>query len=155
MLSQVTELIVDEQFRGPMCQAPYPGHPRGCPNYNKKRGCPPNSPKLYDLFCATGPFYLIYTEFNLNAHVAKMKARHPKWSRRQLYCCLYWQNTARARLREEIARFIRLSPGHKVTACPEAMGLNVTATMEYAGLPVPEWPVKTRAFQVALAGIPG
>lgn len=68
-------------------------------------------------------------------------------------CCLYWQPTARKQLRAEIARFKFMEqPRYKVVTCPEACGVNVTATMAFIGH-VLEWPPTTVTYQVALAGV--
>jgi len=37
-------------------------------------------------------------------------------------------------------------------ACPEAMGINITATMAQAGIML-EWPPESVTYQIALAGI--
>jgi hypothetical protein len=132
---------------------PYPLHPKGCPNFGKKAGCPPAAPQLPKAFDLSGPCFLIVNVFDFGAHVAKMRAAHPGWSERQVTCCLYWQGTARKALEAEIDLFRMAHPGLTVERCPEAMGLNVTATLRAAGLEV-EWPPVTRALQVAFAARP-
>lgn len=136
-----------------LCVRPYPGHGHGCPNYGRKKDCPPTAP-LYDSVYDLGyPVIAIVNWFNLARHVALMRERHPGWSERQLYCCLYWQPAARRDLKQQIAAFLRDRPEYRVEATPEAMGVNVTATLETAGVTL-EWPPRIRAAQVALAGIP-
>jgi hypothetical protein len=79
-----------------------------------------------------------------------MQTRHPDWSDRQLACCLYWQGTARKALNRVIERFKRQARlAYEVTRCPEAMGVNVTATMKGLGILL-EWPPKNYAYQVAV-----
>lgn len=34
--------VIDYKVKS-LCQTPYPGHKLGCPNFNKKSSCPPNS----------------------------------------------------------------------------------------------------------------
>ena len=80
-----------------------------------------------------------------------MRAKHPDWSERQLACCLYWQGTARKQLRELTDKFIEIHPECIIIPVPEAMGVNVTATMKSIGHEL-EWPPRTVAYQVALAG---
>jgi predicted metal-binding protein len=138
------------EVRG-LCVKPYELHPRGCPNFGKKVGCPPKAPHLPVLFDLAQPSYVIYNVFDFGAHVAKMRALHPTWSKRQVECCLYWQGTARSALRAEIKRFTDAIPEYIVTSCPEAMGLDVTTTMRALGVEL-EWPPQTRAVQVAFAG---
>jgi hypothetical protein len=137
-----------------LCQRPYPGHPRGCPNYGKKRGCPPETPIFDQVYDLVLPVYAIVTTFNLGAHAEKMRERHPDWSWAKLSCCLYWQQGARKRLKFEIAKFLRSHPGYRAEATPEALGINVTATLQRAGFPALEWPPVHLARQVALAAVP-
>jgi hypothetical protein len=80
-----------------------------------------------------------------------MRDRHPDWSR-QVECCLYWQGTARKQLESEIQLFYTQHPHFLATRCPEAMGVNITATMAGIGVEL-EWPPVTRTYQVALAAI--
>jgi len=135
-----------------LCQKPYQGHTKGCPNWRKREDCPPMAkllPKTLDL---DEPVYAIWNVFDLKAHVEKMQERHPEWSWRQLTNCLYWQGTARKTLRAEIEKFRQeVSGTFRVLTCPEACGLNVTATMAAVGEEL-EWPPRTKTYQVALAG---
>jgi predicted metal-binding protein len=139
-----------------LCAQPYPLHPNGCPNFAKNPRCPPKIGLLDKVFDLTKPCWVIYNVFWLGAHVRKMRFLHPRWSERQLYCCLYWQGKARKELKEEIEKFHRTKDPTKkclVTTCPEAMGLNVTETMRKSGIEL-EWPPLERALQVAFAGAP-
>jgi predicted metal-binding protein len=147
------KIVVDDKVRG-LCPRPYPGHPRGCPNYGCKEGCPPEAPRFSEVFDLRHPLYVVWTVFDLWTHVAAMKERHPRWTPRQLRCCLYWQPRARKLLAREIALFRgEGQPGYgmSVSVCPEAMGVNVSATMKGAGETL-EWPPEQRAYTVAVAG---
>ena len=136
-----------------LCRRPYPGHPRGCPNWNKRPTCPPQAPLLPSVLDLSQLVWCIYNAFDLAAHVKRMRARHPAWSDRQVRCCLYWQGTARAQLRKKIAAFLEKHPGCEVLHCPEACGVDVTATMASIGIEL-EWPPESVAYQVALVGTP-
>ena len=142
----------DPTVRG-LCAKPYPLHPKGCPNFGKKTGCPPKAPRLCDVFYLGLPCFVIVNRFDLGAHVAKMREAHPGWSKRQLECCLYWQGTARRHLEGMIVRFELMHPTYFVERCPEAMGLNVTETLRRHHVDI-EWPPVTVATQVAFAGVP-
>lgn len=144
--------VVNLSVRG-LCRKPYPGHPKGCPNWNKRPACPPQAPLLESVLDLTKPVYCAYNAFDLGAHVSRMQRRHPHWSDRQLRCCLYWQGTARAALRGKVQAFLEEHPGCIVLYCPEACGVNVTATMASIGIDL-EWPPVTVAYQVALLGTP-
>ncbi len=132
------------------CKLPYPNHPKGCPNFGKSKRCPPQAKILRTVADFSQSFYVIWNEFDFGKHVRKMKDRHPEWSERQARCCLYWQGTAQKQLREWIADFKLNHHGYDITQCPEAMGVNVTATMLRADV-VLEWPPENIARQVALA----
>lgn len=136
-----------------LCRKPYHGHPRGCPNWGKRPTCPPQAPLLADLLDLGLPVHCIYNAFDLARHVAKMKRKHPDWSDRQLRCCLYWQGTARAALRKKIEAFLGRRPGLIAVMCPEACGVDVTATMASLGITL-QWPPVLVAYQVALVGSP-
>lgn len=136
-----------------LCVRRYPDHKHGCPNFNRKEGCPPKADyfdKVYDL---TQPVYAIINVFDFAAHVTRMKGLHPEWSQRQLECCLYWQPRARKQLFELIVNFLKDHRGYKVEPCPEAMGVEITKTLAASGMLL-EWPPLNIACQVALAAIP-
>ena len=141
--------VFDESVRD-LCFKPYPGRPQGCPNYGKKRGCPPSAPLLEEIADPSWPCFVIWNVFNIGAQMARMLERHPGWSERQQSCCRYWQKGARKQLEMKIEEFKRGHPKHTVTRCPEAMGVNVTGTMLRIGVEL-EWPPKRIARQVAIA----
>lgn len=148
--------VYEPRAHGALCVQQYPGHPRGCPNFGKKAGCPPAAPRLADFFDLSGPCYCIYNVFDLAGHVERMRAAHPTWSWRQLVNCLYWQRGARAQLEREIEIFIGedlesfAASLWYIERCPEAMGLNVTQTLRNVGVEI-EWPPERFALQVAFA----
>ena len=141
--------VLDKKVRV-LCIKAYPNHPKGCPNYNKRETCPPQAPlwsEHCDIKLAT---WLVWTKFDLGSHRERMRKKHPKWSIRQLNCCLYWQGTARKSLKD----FLKtqwLMPGLFKTMCPEAMGINVTETMRDIGIEL-EWPPEKWVYQVAMMG---
>lgn len=137
-----------------LCYKPYPNHKKGCPNYNHKKGCPPKVETIWEALHIGCVVYAIWTTFDFARHVTKMKTAHPNWSQRQLECCLYWQGTARKNLRQEIELF-QLTHNYTtwtILQCPEAYGIDVTATMKSIKQHL-QWPPKDITYQVALAGI--
>ncbi len=145
-----------------LCARPYGynekrySHPKGCPNFNKKDGCPPQAKLITDLLDFTKPIYAIWNIFDFESHCNRMRKLHPEWSQRQVECCLYWQPKARKQLRIEVQRFLRqckclLGEHVKILKCPEANGVNVNATMKSIGH-ILEWPPKTITYQIVLAG---
>lgn len=145
--------VVDLSVRA-LCARPYPNHPKGCPNWNTRPTCPPKARLLGDVLDLARPVFAVWSVFDLGAHRARMAEKHPEWTPRQLDCCLYWQGTARARLRREVSLFLEENKGTAellVLYCPEACGVNITETMKRLGQHL-EWPPKDRTFQVAIAG---
>lgn len=141
-----------------LCQTPYPGHPKGCPNHGKRKTCPPKAKLWTEKWVRTHHLWVIWTVFDFGKHRRAMRRAHPDWSRRQTECCLYWQGTARRRLKDEIERFLSTEwydyglrrMMFKIETCPEAHGLNVTATMAAIGR-ILEWPPREKTYQVAVA----
>jgi len=140
-----------------LCIRPYPNHKKGCPNYGKKKGCPPGIPIFDSVYDLSKPVYAIYNKFNFKEHVDRMKEKHPDWSKRQLECCLYWQGAARKELNTEIKIFHGAMLGwagvdYNICTCPEALGINVTETMKKVGI-ILEWPPVNVVYKIAVAGI--
>jgi predicted metal-binding protein len=131
-----------------LCHKPYPLHPRGCPNYNNRKRCPPKAPYFDQVYDLSKPVYAVVNEFDIGVHIAKMKLKHPTWSDRQLRCVLYWQGSARKQLKAQIRKELVALPGYMVTMTPEGMGVNVTKTMAEVGI-ILEWPPVHTARQIA------
>ena len=145
-----------------LCTKRYHNHPKGCPNYNVRCDCPPNVPLLPEIFDTGAAFWALWAEFDLGAHVSKMRAAHPGWKWPQLVCCLYWQGTVRKFLRnhanEWMANYAASCSGLIqasdiiCTEGPEAIGVDVTATMKQLGVQL-EWPPKQIVSKVILLGV--
>jgi predicted metal-binding protein len=136
---------------GRLCQRPYPGHKNGCPNYGKRPTCPPIAARWTPEYVAAHEWYVVWIEFGFGAHVMHMQDNHPDWSQRQCECCLYWQGTARKRLRDAVCEFKRENGIHlpDVRYVPEAHGCDVTATMATLGVAL-EWPPIVMTRHVAI-----
>ncbi|MBA7693079.1 hypothetical protein ES703_101654 [subsurface metagenome] len=145
-----TNIVIDYRARE-WCRLPYPDHPRGCPNYGRKSGCPPQAPLVENYFDVSKDHYFVVVQFDLDSHVSKMKENHPLWSDRQARCVLYWQSTVNKQLREECQFYTRQRNGFVYNLCPEAMGVNVIETCKAIGLPIKARPVDT-VFKVAMLG---
>ncbi len=155
MTIHYVEPALQNSVRG-LCTKPYYNHPKGCPNAGKRDICPPHAPLLGDFFELEKRILAVCIHFNLGQHIEKMKAKHPDWSQRQLECCLYWQGGVKKKLRQEVKYNIARTPlfdGGKLVAtdCPEAMGVNVTATMQAVGV-ILEWPPKVIVRKIAFIG---
>lgn len=143
-------LVVDHKMRA-MCVQAYPQHKRGCPNFGKRSNCPPKANLIERVLDLSAPVWAIWVTFDLAAHVARMRYMHPDWSERQLANCLYWQGSARKDLRVETEAFLADHPGCIALDCPEACGVNVTATMRAVGVEL-QWPPVTLVHKVAIVG---
>lgn len=152
MPAVLVQPVVDRSVLG-LCRRPYPGHRKGCPNFRKKPGCPPGTRMVNEMIDLNEPVHAVFNRFPIGEHAARMRGLHPEWSDRQAYCCLYWQPRARQQLRGQIRSFLDSHPGQHVIACPEAQGVNLTATMRGAGIEL-EWPPREWAYQIVLAGVP-
>ena len=143
--------VIDYSMRA-LCAKAYPGHPKGCPNLNDPNHpqCPPHVPRIEVAFALTRPVWAVWNVFPFGEHVARMREKHPAWSRRQLECCLYWQGTGRKDLKRILGEFLRNHRG-LVAYSPEALGVNVTETMRSIGIEL-EWPPVTVAYQIVFAG---
>jgi hypothetical protein len=141
---------------GSLCRRPYPGHPKGCPNFGKRPTCPPQAERWTLETIARYDWYAIWVVFEFGEHVERMRVAHPDWSQRQCECCLYWQGTARRRLREFVVEFLGEAaiPGvaDEVYYVPEAHGCDVTATMATLGVAL-EWPPQVVTRHVAIVRI--
>lgn len=159
-----TEKIVIDYFVRDLCFRPYPNHPKGCPNYGKRPkrpspypelDCPPRCPKVEDYFDLSQGFWIVWVEFDFAAHVRRMARKHPDWTQRQKECCLYWQGGVRKKLREavqDVSYYLEGRGNWQATDYPEAMGVNVTATMRNLDVKL-EWPPKTIVYKVAIIGV--
>lgn len=119
-------LVLNQNARGPWCNLSYLGHPKGCPNFGKKKTCPPFSKSFEDLL--TPPFFLVADFLNLEAHAKRMKILHPNWTDRQARCLLYWQGSLRKKVRQEAEGFLKSQKGFFLLETPEASGVDVFNT---------------------------
>lgn len=138
-----------------MCRMPYPGHPKGCPNYGdpkKAYKCPPFVPYITDVLDFNHPMFLVHSEFNLELHASRMKTLHPNWSEVQARCVLYWQNRSRKQLSQRTTMFQTTIKANFVSTVPEGRGVNVYATARHAGLKLERIKDITICKHVALIG---
>jgi hypothetical protein len=85
----------------------------------------------------------------------KMKALHPGWSERQCKCVLYWQAGARkvhkAFAKSVYAGFLTEHEGYWMTDSPEAMGTDMTRSLNKSGLLL-EWPCRDKTYKISILG---
>ena len=131
------KLIIDDKVRE-WCILSYPDHPKGCPNYGKKKVCPPFAPYVRDYFNFDNYLVFVVVKFDIGFHISKMRVKHPNWTERQCRNLLYWQSTVMKELRRVVEEEY---PNCKVTYIPEAMGVNVFETCRNLGIPIERNPV--------------
>lgn len=132
----------DRKFQS-LCRKPFQGHAKGCPNYGKKEGCPPNQPMIYELLDLSSYVYVIYTEFPVGEFAERMRINHPKWygMPREWYNPRRWHPVARKEHAEDVAEFFHSKPECIVTGSPEANGVNLTETMKHIDVYLDwQWP---------------
>ena len=135
------------------CKLPYPGHTKGCPNYNNRPSCPPGVSLIEEFLNLQRPIHLIIVSFDLLDHIANMLGKHPEWSIRQAKCVLYWQGGVNKRLVNECKVFTKLNSGTITTICTEAMGVNVIETARHCGIPIQTKPTDW-VYKIAIGGYP-
>lgn len=150
ILEVTDNLVVDMRARE-WCRLPYPNHPSGCPNYNKKYSCPPNAIEINDWLGDYRKIWFVCVSFDLKCHIGRMLELHPTWTLRQARCLLYWQPKVNKKLQEVTYTFApdRLNG---VTYCPEAMGVQVIETARNAGLPIETKP-ENIVWKIALCKV--
>jgi hypothetical protein len=134
-----------------LCQRPYSGHPRGCPNYGSKHGCPPGAAHLDGILDLTKQVALVVAPFDLAGFAKRMTELHPAWTAGMCRNPRYWQAVVVKELRKH-ARFAG-GPTRHVVEVPEAHGVDVTATCASLGI-VLEWPPVNIVCKVMLVGCP-
>lgn len=158
------------------CLLKYLKHPKGCPNYGKKRNlngirsdlksrvireCPPTALLIDNIFDFSKPLFLIYNIYNVGKDAEERRINNPKlttpggW-----YNFRYWQNRARAELDNKVVDFLDGYPNTIVDLCPKAHGVNLSNLMRKKGkkLKWSDWPPKhslnNKEYQIAFGGYP-
>ena len=138
MIIPLETVLVDERARdGTWCTLPYPGHPKGCPNYPK---CCESRPH-FNTFDDELHWYAVVFRFDLKAHAIEMKKRPRKdkkeWTEAQARCVLYWQeHKVRKPLLEMANKICFPLMGDVLLDIPEANGVQVYSTMGANGFPL-------------------
>ena len=112
-----------------MCLKPYYRHPKGCPNFHIKKGCPPevlNISQQYD----TEHLNMILLRFPFEQYISAKSQIHPQWPLRQLANPRHWQGHLRSTLYRYWDTIKDEYPSSTLITGPEAMGINVQNTLE-------------------------
>jgi len=134
-------IVYDKTLKG-LCKLPFYNHAKGCPNWGKKEGCPPNVLPIHKILDFNKDLYVIYNEFSVGEFAQKMRLTHPEWEEhpRQWYNPRRWQGTARKQ--HKIEKIKALETGiNTILSCPEANGVNMTDLMSKVGVELKwNWP---------------
>lgn len=148
MIKLLPTVIYDVRARdGTWCKSPYPGHPKGCPNFPR---CPSEHKDFYSLLRSIEitrmeepdkkiRWFAVVEEFDLKTYADQRKLSYPKYSERQARNLIYWQNGVRSRLRKKTYAQVE-SSGDIVLEIPEACGVNVFETMALVGVQIDRHP---------------
>ena len=118
-----------------MCLNPYYRHPKGCPNFHIKKGCPPevlNISQQYD----TEHLNMILLRFPFEQYISAKSQIHPQWPLRQLANPRHWQGHLRSTLYRYWDTIKDEYPSFTLITGPEAMGINVGSTLENMNIPL-------------------
>jgi len=130
------DLVLNDDSKN-WCTKPFGKNLKGCPDCYKEKGCPPNSLNFKDLY-DLNDVYVIYSKFDLTEYPRPGNITS-------------WLNDARLSLNEAEKQFKDLYPDYIIETKPEAMGIDMTKTMESVGI-ILEWPPHTAAYFIRLAG---
>jgi predicted metal-binding protein len=144
------KLVIDYRARE-WCKKPYPDHPNGCPNYNKKPECPPQSPLIEDFIKLELSHWFVIVRFDLQRQEERMQDSHPQWSVKMCRNSRYWQNSVRKVLHESCNDFMKGKPELVYTLLPESYGIHVINTVKHLGIPIKVRP-KKYVYKIALIG---
>ena len=128
----VKRLVRSKRIQLAWCAFRYPGHPKGCPNLYGR--CARRAPYIDDVLDVNRPMWLVFSEFDLAAHVEKMRVKHPDWTERQLRNVLYWQRVSKKQARNRGGAWAQLVGADYVCTLGEAAGVNLFATARISGL---------------------
>jgi len=125
--------------------------PKGCPNYGKKKGCPPQ-PLIDKIFDLSKTIYMIYTEFKIGKFAERMGEKHPKWSEKMKHNSRYWQPRARKEHKKELEKFLEEHSNMIINKVPEGHGVNVHKLFLRTTGKNLEWPPRKLTRLISLAG---
>lgn len=125
------------------CTLPYPGHKKGCPNFNKNPLCPPNTKIMENILENYNFFYLILANFDIFKYSNYLIDKHPEWSERKARCLLYWQKSVKKLIRAYISNILSKNPNNQFYLFSSGAGENIPIldqdeiySMEAAGIDV-------------------
>jgi len=125
------------------CGMPYPGHPKGCPNYlgkgdKRNRICKNNAThnmQLSDLFDLDKPVWMVWSRFDVDEQERRMQARWPDWTPRQCRNLRLWQSSLVSVVKKKSIQ-MAIKAGPEYVIITSGFGLNVYRTCWKAGVKI-------------------
>jgi len=157
---EISHIERDRLFLGPVeavcdphiikhCLDKYENHPKGCPNWGHKEGCPPNVRHFSRVYAKE--VFVVAIRFNFAAYLSLRRQAHPNWTDRALKNPRHWQGHLRHELNDFL--FKHLSEHEEIDGeiilSPEAMGVDLFATCENVGIHLERNP-QNYVYKVAL-----
>lgn len=84
-----------------LCERKYKNHKKGCPNKEKCKEIPyfDDIKEVHKNF-----YYLLIADFNFKKYKELRKIEHSDWTKDQIKCLLYWQNSIKKLLKIELEK---------------------------------------------------
>ena len=144
------DIVFDKRATGYWCKLPYSGHPKGCVNFNKRVGCPPNSKFFGDLISA--PFFLVAQEFDLSEQVEILNKKESNLEDKRAFCLDYYRGSFSKKIKEEAEAFLESrNQDLFLLERPEANGVDIFNTCKNVGILLERDP-KRKFWKVILIG---
>lgn len=113
-----------------LCRSPYYKHPHGCPNWDRKDGCPPRTKPFLSKYYPD--VYIAITRMDFAEYLRLKKDLHPDWTEKALRNPRHWQGYMRASLKHFLTPS-RIPVGYQIVTNAEAMGINLFETCAKTG----------------------
>jgi predicted metal-binding protein len=134
LFENITPVIHSKKKSMQLCTQPYYKHSKGCPNFNKKDGCPPNILHISEEYDLTS-LHALVLQFPFEQYINLKKEIHPDWTNRALANQRHWQSHLRATLLNQYDSEIKEQyPNHTLILNPEGQGINVEETLKTVGI---------------------
>ncbi len=135
LIKNIPLVLHDMKTVHQLCTQKYYNHSKGCPNFNKKDGCPPHIQHIsqqYDLESMN----MLLLRFPFYYYITLKQQEHPDWSLRELSNQRHWQNHLKGTLNEYWKNIKNEYPEYKLIKNPEAQGVNVEETLSNIDIPL-------------------
>lgn len=111
-----------------LCRQAYYKHPKGCPNYNKREDCPPNTRHIFQQYDPLS-IHILCVKFPFLEYISLKELQHPDWTVRALANQRHWQGHLKAQIRDFWEDIKDEYPQYKLIENPEGQGVNLVQTL--------------------------